>query len=180
MISDHVKGKKRYDYPDSVQKGIILHRMIDRYTDEHPATQEAKQVFRPVYRLYSGAIVDVVYDHFLAIDENEFTEDSLLEFSLDVYEKLERQRKWFPPRFDMMFPYMKEHNWLYNYRLVSGTEKSLGGLVRRAAYLNDSKPAFELFKQHYQLLKDLYRQCWTGLKPYTLNQFNILQSIADS
>src|SRR6202008_4422095 len=80
MISDFVKGKKKFDYPANIQKGIALHRFIDSFTDEHEATKEAKEVFRPAYRLYSGAFVDVVYDHFLATDENEFTEDSLLSF----------------------------------------------------------------------------------------------------
>ena len=38
MISDFVKGKKQFDYTPDIQKGIRLHRMIDTYTDAHPAT----------------------------------------------------------------------------------------------------------------------------------------------
>lgn len=64
MISDFVKGKKKFDYPQGIQRGIMLHRMIDTFTDAHETTKEAKEVFRPHYRLYSGAFVDVVYDHF--------------------------------------------------------------------------------------------------------------------
>ena len=74
MTSDFIKGRKKFDYPDNIQKGIMLHRAIDTFTDDHEATKEAKNIFRPAYRLYSGAFVDVVYDHFLATDENEFTE----------------------------------------------------------------------------------------------------------
>ena len=65
MISDFVKGKKKFDYPAGIQKGIMLHRHIDNFTDTHEATREAKEIFRPHYRLYSGAFVDVVYDHCL-------------------------------------------------------------------------------------------------------------------
>jgi len=65
MISDFVKGKKKFDYPAEVQQGIELHRAIDQYTDTHIATREAKQVFPAHYRLYSGAFIDVVIDHFL-------------------------------------------------------------------------------------------------------------------
>src|SRR5262245_44062659 len=86
LINDFVKGKKRFDYPKGIQRGIALHRAIDNFTDQHDATREAKAIFRPAYRLYSGAFVDVVYDHFLAIDENEFSERSLFEFSVKVYE----------------------------------------------------------------------------------------------
>jgi acyl carrier protein phosphodiesterase len=84
MISDFVKGKKKFDYPVPIQKGIALHRTIDSFTDQHEATKEAKEIFRPAYRLYSGAFVDVVYDHFLATDMAEFSEESLLHFSLQV------------------------------------------------------------------------------------------------
>ena len=72
IISDFVKGKKKFDYPEGIQKGIHLHRLIDAYTDTHPATARAKEIFRPHYRLYSGAVMDVLYDHFLAIDPGEF------------------------------------------------------------------------------------------------------------
>ena len=110
MISDYVKGKRQFDYPDNVQKGIRLHRMIDQFTDAHEATKEAKEVFRPAYRLYSGAFVDVVFDHFLATDENEFSEESLLDFSEQVYVSLGLQQQWFPEKFAYFFPYMKSHN----------------------------------------------------------------------
>jgi acyl carrier protein phosphodiesterase len=176
MISDFVKGKKKFDYPPRIQQGIMLHRAIDTFTDTHEATKEAKEIFRPHYRLYSGAFVDVVYDHFLANDETEFTEASLLDFSRHVYRDLDTQIQWLPERFALMFPYMKEHNWLFNYRTRWGTGKSLGGVVRRAAYLTESDTAFQLFEQHYQLLQDCYRHFWAFAKPFTRNQFDLLEN----
>jgi len=65
MISDFVKGKKKFDYPAEIQNGIALHRFIDSFTDSHSATKEAKVIFRPAYRIYSGAFIDVVYYLFL-------------------------------------------------------------------------------------------------------------------
>lgn len=172
MISDYIKGKKKFDYPTDIQKGIMLHRAIDTYTDGHIATKEAKEVFRPHYRLYSGAFVDVVYDHFLATDINEFSEESLLEFEERSYNTLGIYTEWFPPPFAAMFPYMRSQNWLFNYREKWGIEKSLGGVVRRAAYLTESKTAFELFEKHYQLLQDCYRQFWVDAKPFVRQTFD--------
>ncbi len=172
MISDFVKGKKKFDYPEEVQQGIHLHRMIDRFTDDHKATREAKEVFRPAYRLYSGAFVDVVYDHFLANDETEFTEATLFSFSKETYAQLDRQAGWMPDRFSRMFPYMKQQNWLYNYHTRWGTKKSLYGVVRRAAYLDDHETAYQIFEGHYQLLEDCYRQFWADLKPFAKGLFD--------
>ena len=108
LISDFVKGKKKFDFPQGIQNGIALHRAIDTFTDAHETTKKAKEVFRPHYRLYAGAFVDVVYDHFLATDENEFNEHSLLDFSQKVYSSIDKHEQWFPERFALMFPYMKE------------------------------------------------------------------------
>lgn len=175
MISDYVKGKKKLDYPLAVQKGIELHRLIDRFTDEHASTREAKKVFSPAYRLYSGAFVDVVYDHFLATDPDEFeNEKALLDFSTRTYVMLEKDKTIFPEKFDRMFPYMVEQNWLYNYRSRWGIEKSMGGVVRRAAYLTESDTAFQLFEEHYQLLNNCYRHFWADLRQYTTHQLQHL------
>jgi acyl carrier protein phosphodiesterase len=174
MISDFVKGKKKFDYPAGIQNGIALHRSIDTFTDAHEAIRKAKEFFRPNYRLYSGAITDVVFDHFLATDDKEFTESSLLDFSLQVYASVDKQLRWLPERFAVIFPYMKEHNWLYNYRTLWGTGKSLGGLIRRAAYLSESETAFRLFEEHYQPLQLCYRHLWAELKPFIFKQFEIL------
>ncbi|HEX7846153.1 MAG TPA: acyl carrier protein phosphodiesterase [Chitinophagaceae bacterium] len=118
--------------------------------------------------------MDVVYDHFLATDTNEFTEDSLLDFSQTVYAVLEDRQTLLPAYFAGMFPYMRSQNWLYNYRTKWGTEKSLGGVVRRALYLEESQTAFHLFEEHYQLLKDCYRQFWAEAKPFARNEFDQL------
>ena len=45
MISDFVKGKRKYDYPEEIQHGIAVHREIDRFTDAHSITKEAKEIF---------------------------------------------------------------------------------------------------------------------------------------
>lgn len=175
LISDFVKGKKKSDFPQGIQNGIALHRVIDTFTDAHEATKKAKEVFRPHYRLYGGALVDVIFDHFLAVDEKEFTESSLHDFSLQVYSSIDKQTKWFPEQFALIFPYMKEHNWLYNYRTRWGTGQSLGGVVRRAAYLTESETAFRLFEEHYQPLQLCYRHFWGELKSFARQQFEIFQ-----
>lgn len=174
MISDFVKGKKKLDFPPDIQKGIALHRAIDQFTDTHEATRAAKEVFRPAYRLYSGAVVDVIYDHFLASDESEFSEKSLHDFSQQVYHTLQQHELHLPERFAGMFPYMKEQNWLFHYRSRRGASKSLGGLVRRSLYLSESETAFRLFEEHYQLLTDCYRHFWAAVKPYAAQTFTEL------
>ena len=167
MISDFVKGKKKFDYPAGIQNGISLHRAIDEFTDGHPATKQAKEFFRPAYRLYSGAFIDVVYDHFLALDKNEFENPAALKkLTGEVYHDLEENLALLPQRFRNIFPHMKEHDWLFNYQYLHGIEKSFGGLARRALYIDEPETAFMIFTENYNVLKDCYDIFFPSLKKF--------------
>lgn len=164
MISDFVKGKKKFDYPSRIQIGIELHRFIDSFTDAHAATKKAKIFFQPYVRLYSGAFVDVVYDHFLANDKNEFDEGALNLFSKTTYKMLDHNKEYFPEKFAQYFPYMQSQDWLYHYQFKQGIEKSMIGLVRRAKYLESSEKCYEIFLENYNALNECYNLFFSDVK----------------
>jgi acyl carrier protein phosphodiesterase len=171
MISDFVKGKKQFDYPPIVQQGIRLHRDIDTFTDRHPATKKAKEFLKPAVGPYSGAFVDVVYDHFLALDTTHFSEKSLQDFAAEVYTQLHEKRGLLPERFAGMLPYMSSQDWLYGYYFTGGIEKGFGGVVRRAQYLDSSAEVFKLFLENYDALREQYKVFFPDLYKFTSAQF---------
>ena len=158
MIGDHVKGRIALEqYPAGIKRGILLHRKIDGYTDMHPATQRARLLFREDYGLYSGAVMDTLYDHFLASDPKYFpTQEALFEFTQNVYRQLSENEAYFPPKFAEYFPHMRNHNWLLGYRTLKGMERSLGGLARRALHMPPIEKAYEIFVSNYYHLNQCY------------------------
>ena len=171
MISDFVKGKEKYDYPDAILMGINLHRTIDAFTDSHPATKAAAKLLKPAAGPYAGAFVDIVYDHFLANDYLQFiNENALQDFASNTYFTLTPFVPLMPEKFAAMFPYMQSQNWLFNYRLKSGTESSFGGLVRRAKYIEDSKETYRLFEEKYESLHECYQAFFPDVKAFTLEK----------
>jgi acyl carrier protein phosphodiesterase len=158
MFADHVKGRLALKaLPPRIAEGIELHRKIDAFTDEHPATKRAKLWFRADYGLYSGAIMDSLYDHYLANDAKHFpSEQALKDFSLNTFSLLEKNAEFFPPVFEQYFPYMTQQNWLYNYRTLQGMQRSLNGLHRRAKYLPPVEKAYEIFIERYYQLAQCY------------------------
>jgi acyl carrier protein phosphodiesterase len=171
MISDSVKGKRQFDYPAAVQQGIRLHRAIDDFTDHHAATQQIKLFFKPQYRLYAGAFTDVVYDHFLANDRSIFSTDyELQQFASAAYATLETNFDLLPPQFQIILPYMKEYDWLYNYKNRWGIQKSFAGLVRRSRYLTESDIAFALFNEHYEAMNLFYHDFYPDVKKFAAHQ----------
>jgi acyl carrier protein phosphodiesterase len=176
MFSDFVKGKKKFEFPIPVQKGITLHRKIDTYTDDHIVTRELKLIFKPSYGLYSSPIMDVLFDHFLATDPNYFDQESLLQFTLETYLLLDGKQNGFPERFARMYPFMKAQNWLYHYRSMEGVWNSLGGLARRAKYLHETQTAFDLFEKNYETLRAGYNEFFPDLYEMTLASYHELMN----
>ncbi|MEX0290603.1 MAG: DUF479 domain-containing protein, partial [Flavobacteriaceae bacterium] len=66
FIADSIRGKKYKHLPERVQKGVILHRAIDTFTDAHPTVRQSSKRLHENYSHYSRVIVDIFYDHFLA------------------------------------------------------------------------------------------------------------------
>jgi acyl carrier protein phosphodiesterase len=190
LISDFVKGKKQLEYPDSIRKGITLHRAIDTFTDSHPVTRHAKSYFRAAYGLYSGALIDVAYDHFLANDPVAFPAEAaegagvaaeegragapgagagdLAAFAQQTYRQLATRESLFPERFARMFPYMRDQDWLYHYRYKEGIFNSFAGLARRAAYMPPPQQACELFEAHFTDLEACYREFFPSLRDFAV------------
>ena len=151
MISDFIKGKRKFDYPPRILAGIDFHREIDRFTDFHPISKGSADIYRPHYGLYCSAFIDVVYDHFLA--RQLAAEEQFKQFTDGVYRQLQKQIDLLPVGFARMMPYMIRDNWLFNYQFDDGIKQSFAGLVHRAD-LSDSATAYQLLRKHYDQLND--------------------------
>lgn len=167
MAGDHVKGKLALAaFPARMQEGILLHREIDQRADAHPAAVRAAMLFRMDYGLYSRAIVDCVFDHFLANDARLFSsEAALLRFTQETYAKLDRAEAFLPAAFLAYYPHMKAHNWLYGYRTLQGVQRALGGLSRRAKHMPDVGKAYEIFVGYFYMLNQCYYEMMDSLVP---------------
>ena len=171
MISDFVKGKKKFEYPPRILEGINLHREIDAFTDNNNITREAAKHFKPAYGLYALPFMDVVYDHFLAVELQSGGTDFLQRFTASTYDKIGQYEDILPQAFKSLFPYMKQQNWLYNYQFTDGISKSFGGLVHRAKYLSDSAPALGIFEDHYDTFRTAYDDFFPLLLDFSLRKF---------
>ena len=134
FIADSVKGAEINKFSEGIKKGIKLHRQIDEFTDKHPIVEQSKQRLRPAYAKYSGVIVDIFYDHFLALHWNDYSNVPLADYAAIVYNYIEKHLPELPERVNHFFPYMVEHNWLVNYAGYDGIEKVLEGMSRRASF----------------------------------------------
>lgn len=167
MIADFIQNKSRAHLPEGIQQGIVLHRAIDTFTDSHPKFLEAKKVFQPLVRLYSGAFVDVVFDYFLANDEGIKSEAEWQHFTANTYAVLNRHQEHLPENFQRILPNMVKDNWLYNYRYEWGIEFSIMNVLNKAKYLDHTYPVFSAFQEHKDFLKSCYEDFFTELHAHS-------------
>lgn len=166
MIADFVKNRDVARLPESIQKGIKLHRAIDTFTDAHPLIHEAKEPFRPLVRLYSGAFVDVAFDYFLANDTTENSQREWQEHSQRVYAVLRRYEEFLPEVFKKVLDKMQQDDWLYNYRNEWGIEYSFRNVVNKAQFLDKTTNVFPAFLANKDFLREKYEIFFPEIKSF--------------
>ena len=166
MIADFVKNRDVARLPESIQKGIKLHRAIDTFTDAHPLIHEAKAPFRPLVRLYSGAFVDVAFDYFLANDTTENSQREWQEHSQRVYTVLRRYEEFLPEVFKKVLDKMQQDDWLYNYRNEWGIEYSFRNVVNKAQFLDKTINVFPAFLANKDFLREKYEIFFPEIKSF--------------
>ncbi len=149
FIADAIKGRKYELYPDKIQVGILLHRQIDWFTDNHSIVKQSKRRLDSRYGHYKGVIIDILYDHFLAKNWQEYSDIPLKEFADDFHKSLHENFNLLPERTQYLFAFMKEHDLLTNYANIEGIEKVLIGMNRRTKGVSQMHLAIHDLKEHY-------------------------------
>jgi acyl carrier protein phosphodiesterase len=146
FIADDIKGKKYQDFPIDIQKGILLHREIDTFTDSHPLVKETKILFRPVFDKFSGPLVDIFYDHLLAIHWNQYSDTPLRTFTDWAYNSLQKNIILIPEESRYFLDYVHQHDILFAYKEKKAIIQVLNGMTERyhSPYiLSNGYPIFE-------------------------------------
>lgn len=153
LLGDFVKGEQRMAFSDEERVGMDLHRFIDTFTDNHPSFQKARILMRPAGIMGAGVFVDIIFDHMLAKHSNYFNNDTLIAFAQQVYADLPLAHPATPPRAVEFFQAMVKYDWLYHYRHIAGTERSLQGMCRRYPRLGRAEEVLQGFHTHYNALE---------------------------
>ncbi|WP_207430739.1 ACP phosphodiesterase [Sabulibacter ruber] len=166
FIADSVRGAQVLLYPERVQQGIRLHRLIDSYTDGHPVVAETKERLRPKFRKYAGVVADVYYDHFLAANFQTFSAQPLAEFAKEAYTQVQSRPELLPERVQHFLPYMVRHNWLVSYAKVEGITRALHGLSSRTKFDSGMETAGEELVQNYAFYQMEFERFFPQLQAY--------------
>jgi len=164
MMADAVKGRSWEKYALDLQSGILLHRQIDDFTDKHPLVRQSKAVIREQYGLYSGVVTDIYFDHFLAVEWENYSDTSLVNFSRHVYGILSRHFTMLPARIKYILPFMIAQNWLNSYASPRELKRIFYNMDRRTGFRSGMKTAVAVMETHYETLQQNFRDFYPQLE----------------
>ena len=153
FMADGVRGNKHLELHSEIQKGIILHRTIDTFTDAHPVFRQSTKRLHTNYHHFSGVIVDVFYDHFLAKNWSLYSDEKLEDYVDNFYNSLDTNHDLLTEKAQMMKPYMIEQNWLLSYQTIDGIEKILSQMdsrIKRESNMRFSVQELRLFYSEFE------------------------------
>lgn len=167
FIADAVKGTHYKNYPEQIKQGILLHRKIDTFTDKHPIVRQSKNRLSPIYGLYNGVIIDILYDHFLAANWQKYSVIDLEKYVQTFYKNLKSYEDLLPAKILKLMPIMIQQNWLLNYATIPGIEKILSQMNNRTKGKSKMHLAINDLKQNYTHLENDFYIFFEELTNYT-------------
>ncbi len=120
FMADYTKGKQAENLPPGVQRGLELHRLIDSFTDAHPAVREMNARLRPYHGHYAPVVSDILFDYILYCNWERYMPENFDSFKIDVYTKLRRNLALFSPRLAERVRGMTGADWLETYTSAAG------------------------------------------------------------
>lgn len=168
LLGDFVKGSIENIYSLKIIEGIYLHRKIDSFTDSHPIFRSSKRLIALDRRRFSGIMIDVFYDHFLAKNWFNYSSIPLPDFTNYVYQVLQENQKILPEQLKNILPDMIAHDWLASYRETSTINRAINGISRRIKRKNNLFGGVEELLLNYQQLQSDFSIFFPELINYSL------------
>lgn len=153
-VADFVTNSQIEKFPESVKKGVVLHRAIDSFTDNHPAILRCNARLRPTQKKYAPVVTDIFMDHMLSIHWDRYHALNLNDFAVHVYSTLENYLPVFPEKVQSLLPRMIQDDFLLSCSNEFRLERTLLFLSRRAGFENNIHLSLQDLRSEFDAYQD--------------------------
>ena len=166
FIGDAVKGHSYELYPEAIRQGILLHRAIDGFTDNHMLVRKTVQDLKPYFGRYSAIVLDIFFDYMLASRFSDFSDMSLGKFSRRFYLALITNRRHLPHRIKRFMWHFIATDRLSRYADKEGIRRSLEIMVAYKHISISPLQAIEYLDEHEEHLRSIFNEVFKELQTY--------------
>ena len=125
LLADLVRGEERVGMSVDFLRGTQCHKAIDAFTDAHPVVRRSRSRIGSEHRRFSGVLVDVFYDYFLATAWERYSSLPLAAFTAGFYADVQATPLQLPPSARATLDRITKRDLLGQYQRVEGVEHSL-------------------------------------------------------
>lgn len=115
-------------------------------------------------------LIDIFYDHFLAVHWNSYSSTSLEIFAEETYQLMQQNYELLPEKIQFMLPYITQQNWLLNYQHKQGIERTLQGMARRSKYESGMENGLIHLNEFYEEFEKEFIAFFIELEEFVKNQ----------
>jgi acyl carrier protein phosphodiesterase len=119
--------------PAGFLSGMKCHRAIDAFTDYHPIVHRSRARLAAKFPRITGILIDIYYDHFLALNWESYSDCTLRGFTEMVYPELRNHTLNLPGQAQEMIDFILREDRFHAYRSIDGIRHTLEGVSRRLA-----------------------------------------------
>ena len=167
FMADGIRGKEYQKFSPGIQRGIILHRAIDTFTDAHPVFRQSKHRLHEEYGHYSGVIIDIFYDHFLAKNWTTYSDIPLEIYAAKFYKVLQDHFDVLTMKTQHLLPYMVSQNWLVSYQTMEGIGEILTQMDNRTKNKSTMQFAVIELEKYYSDFENEFTLFFEKLQVYS-------------
>ncbi|MGQ8338441.1 acyl carrier protein phosphodiesterase [Sunxiuqinia sp. A32] len=173
FIGDYVKGKQFENFDPGIRQGILMHRQIDYYTDHHLVVKDFSSFFREKFGRYSGILSDIIFDHFLASNWQNYSDQTLRQFSKNTHAVLLSNFNVLPARVKLFLPFLIQHKRLESYANFDGVYQSLKIMSKRTSLPDHTEYAMEVLKTNYRELQLRFEHFFADLLDFVETNYEV-------
>ncbi len=170
LFGDFVRGRRALrNFPEPVRQGIVLHRYIDKCTDRSAVFKKLRTRFPREFRRYSGIIIDLAFDHELAINWWRYMPGSLERFDLETRDLLRDNAELVPEKLRDFMRYADRHGLFTAYREKDVILFALAGIGTRLTRPNPLHHVSEIWPELAPEFKLAFRQFFPQIQSEVLD-----------
>lgn len=163
LLGDFVKGNPTGRFPAEIVQGIMLHRFVDKYTDQHDVSKYAKSLFEQKLRRFAPIALDVFWDHCLARRWSEYSDLPLEHFCADAELKAQKTNLVLPEQYLYVTNLMWKNRWLVSYGDLDSIQLVLERMSHRSERMGPLADCFESIVSNYQHLSSLFEELYSDV-----------------
>jgi len=163
LLGDFSKGVNEPSLEQTIYRGLLNHRAVDRFTDAHPSVIQAKGYFSTQRRRFAGIALDVLFDHFLIKHWQSYSDIPFMEFKKETYQLIEQGLPLMPSAMQQVMVSVVKNDWFASYEQVEGIGYALDRIAMRIRFRNQFAGSIEDIKLHYEQLDRVFLQFFPQL-----------------